>query len=99
METMETMETTKVCTKCGRTLPISEFSKCSGSKDGLQHHCKKCKSLYMKGYYKGENESKEHLSKVYTLPELAKFKPRELINELKARGYKGELTFVQKISL
>lgn len=29
------------------------------------------------------------LTKVFTNPDLAKFKPRELIEELKARGYKG----------
>lgn len=41
----------------------------------------------------------QHLAKVYTNPYLAKFKPRELIAELKARGYSGELTFVQRIAL
>ena len=31
--------------------------------------------------------------------ELAKFSPRELIAELKARGYTGELKYTQTISL
>lgn len=39
------------------------------------------------------------LTKVFTNPDLAKFKPRELIEELKARGYKGMLTYEQVITL
>lgn len=39
------------------------------------------------------------LTKVFTNPDLAKFKPRELIEELKARGYKGTLTYEQVIRL
>ena len=33
---------TKVCSKCGRELPLSEFYKKSTSKDGLQSYCKEC---------------------------------------------------------
>lgn len=33
---------TKVCSKCGRELPISEFYALKTSKDGLQSCCKKC---------------------------------------------------------
>ena len=36
---------------------------------------------------------------MFTNPDLAKFKPRELIEELKARGYKGTLTYEQVITL
>lgn len=39
------------------------------------------------------------LTKAFTNPDLAKFKPRELIEELKARGYKGTLTYEQVITL
>lgn len=39
------------------------------------------------------------LTKVFTNPDLAKFKPGELIEELKARGYKGTLTYEQVITL
>lgn len=41
----------------------------------------------------------DKLTKVFTNPDLAKFKPRELIEELKARGYKGTLTYEQVITL
>lgn len=36
---------------------------------------------------------------VYSNPELAKFTPRQLMEELKARGYSGELHITQKIKL
>ena len=39
------------------------------------------------------------IKKKYFNPVLAKFSPRELIAELKARGYTGELKFTQTISL
>lgn len=38
-------------------------------------------------------------SKNYTNPDLAQFTPRQLIAELKARGYTGELKYVQVINL
>lgn len=40
-----------------------------------------------------------NLKKIYSNSELAKFSPRELIAELKARGYTGELKYTQTISL
>lgn len=33
---------TKVCTKCGRELPTTEFYALKTSKDGLQSYCKRC---------------------------------------------------------
>ena len=52
---------------------------------------------------KQEKEKKQrgrkNLKKIYSNPELAKFSPRELIAELKARGYTGELKYTQTISL
>ena len=33
---------TKVCSKCGRELPTTEFYALKTSKDGLQSCCKKC---------------------------------------------------------
>lgn len=41
----------KKCHKCGRELPLEMFNKCSKNKDGLQHHCKECHSLYQKVAY------------------------------------------------
>ena len=38
------MSETKVCSKCGRILPVDNFYKDSKAKDGLQCWCKGCKS-------------------------------------------------------
>lgn len=48
------MADTKICKKCGRELPISEFSKCKSRKDGLQPYCKECN----KQYYAENREAK-----------------------------------------
>lgn len=39
---------TKVCSKCGRELPIGKFSKSKDTKDGHKNECKMCRSLYSK---------------------------------------------------
>ena len=46
-----TDEKTKVCTKCGRELPLSEFSINKASKDGLDNWCKSCRREYNKIRY------------------------------------------------
>lgn len=43
-------EKTKKCSKCGRELPLSEFSKHAGHADGLQYVCKECQREAMKKY-------------------------------------------------
>lgn len=102
--TMEEIKT-KVCHKCGRELPLSEFHKKSSAKDGLQPLCKECSNKMASECAKRSREKKklqakeneriefEKKYKVYTNRELAKFNPRELMLELKARGYEGELVF------
>lgn len=42
---------TKICKKCGRELPISQFYKRKRNKDGLQIYCKECEKQYRKQYY------------------------------------------------
>ena len=49
---------TKVCSKCRRELPISEFYKNKSMKDGLHHECKKCSNKNNKKYAKTNNDKK-----------------------------------------
>ena len=100
---------TKVCKKCGRELPISDFYTNSKAKDGLATYCKECSNVLSVEYARKRRERKkaeaeenervefEKKYKIYTNRELAKFTPRELMLELKARGYEGELVFIEHI--
>lgn len=95
---------TKVCSKCGRELPTSEFYRHPRTSDGLHSYCKVCAVKTVmesrrKRAQSGKAEAKEQKPvehpkhKVYTNPVLTPFTPRELMLELKARGYEGELVF------
>lgn len=85
---------TKVCSKCGRELPISNFSKNKKSKDGHHSYCKDCHKEYNREYNREKPrkaiENTHKMLPVYSNPELAKFHPRELMAELKARGFRWE---------
>ena len=43
---------TKVCSRCGRELPISNFGRHSRTKDGYQPCCRECQSQMNKGHKK-----------------------------------------------
>ena len=85
---------TKVCKKCGRELPLENFYVNKSLKGGHDNTCKECKNTYAKDWQKKNREKKY---KIYTNKELAKFTPRDLMLELKARGYEGELVFIEHI--
>lgn len=83
---------TKVCKVCGQELPLSEFRKSPFATNGIAT-CKKCVNDKIKKTKlfnrTGSNSNSE----------LAKFTPRELIEELKSRGYKGKLYVTRTIEL
>lgn len=85
---MENLEVrTKKCSKCGRELPASEFYVKNSAADGLQPWCKECQKGRVRTNY-----TNNHCN-----PDLAQFTPRQLIEELRHRGYTGEIQYVQKI--
>ena len=86
MEDNTILVKTKRCYKCNRILPITEFHKSSRNKDGLQYECKECRREFDKERRKRSKEKSE-LKKVYTNPDLACFNPRQLMEELKRRGF------------
>lgn len=81
---------TKKCRVCGADKPLNHFPKCNKYTDGYDTRCKTCTNAYQK----------EHrLAKGGGNAELGKYTPRELIEELKARGYKGHLEYTKTIIL
>lgn len=91
---MEITTNTKVCKKCGRELPVYEFYKMEGNKDGLMGHCKACHLEAAK-----ERKAQEKIAKAESQSALSAFTPRELIEELRKRGYKGTLSITRQVVL
>jgi len=91
----------KTCSKCGRTLPIYKFGIHSRAKDGHQNYCMECKKKAAAENYRKRKslEAGIILPNSGTNPALAEFTPRQLIEELRSRGYKGTLTYTHEIKL
>lgn len=85
---------TKTCKQCGRELPIRDFKKNHLSKDGYIDICNDC--VAKKRSSKIQDFPADHKG---GNPELAKFSPRELMAELKARNYVGKLYYTKEIDL
>jgi len=79
---------TKRCARCGNVLPLSDFYKEGDA------YCKECKKKINKEYNKKKSSMRQQGN-----PALKDFTPRELIDELRFRGYRGELIFEQKIKI
>ena len=86
---------TKICRICGEEKPITDFAKNNRYKDGYDTRCKCCKNDRERKYY----HSHKRMPKGGGNPDLANFTPRELIEELRARGYKGTLEYTKTITL
>lgn len=59
------MMDTKICKKCGRELPLSEFYGEKGHKDGHMNVCKKCFIQQQKQYNQGKKEEIAEYKKQY----------------------------------
>ena len=57
--TMETNNKTKICTKCGKELPISDFYRNVKTKDGLHNYCKTCFNEYKRIHRMNSKQQKE----------------------------------------
>ena len=108
---METTTTTKVCPKCGRELPITEFALNKKLKDGQVGQCKDCYNAYQRELYarkKGKILARANPIPVLLNPKFSGKTPRELqqdMRELKeeliARGFNCEikLTYLHEIKI
>ena len=83
---------TKICSRCGRELPLENFNNKAASEDGKQSYCKDC----VKAYNMQSAVAKKAMQEENPL---SAFKPRELIEELRKRGYRGKLQYVYEITL
>lgn len=89
----------KRCSKCGRELPEEMFNKCAKAKDGLQSHCKDCKREEAKVSSVRKSKNKIFEAPANTGTELSRFSARELMEELRLRGFTGELMYTQKVTI
>jgi hypothetical protein len=64
-EKMSNLEKTKRCTKCKKLRPISDFHKCSWTKDGVRCYCKKCQNEINRNYYWKNRENELNRSRDY----------------------------------
>lgn len=83
------MEQTKVCGVCGKTLPISEFSKNKKAADGLSYRCNTCKKH-------GLTKTTTSRRNVVNVMELS---DEALCGELRRWGFTGELSYRKTISI
>lgn len=97
---------TRICKECGKELPITNFRK--GRANGTEFVMSICNDCWHEHQSAGRIKAKQmRATKQIDLVEdaknkrLSEFTPRELILELKRRGYEGELTYteVHKIKL
>lgn len=91
---------TKICKCCGKELPITEFRK--GKAHGVEFVMSVCNTCMRNKQAEGHKRRKEkqaisheeELAQAKTL-RLKDFTPRELMEELKRRGYEGKITYVE----
>lgn len=85
---------TKVCRYCGEELPIEEFSR---NAFGFTSVCKKCNTEKRKLGREKVRRLKQQVVDAQNARTLRinDFTPRELMQELKRRGYEFKITFTE----
>lgn len=90
----------KICKKCGRELPLEAFGNLSRNPDGLQDYCKECVNKQQRDDYARRKAKEQGISTETPMgggnEALKGFTPRELLKELKSRGYIWENMYVKR---
>lgn len=81
-----------ICKVCGHDKPEEMFYKTRAGK--CYPYCKECFNEKVR-----QRRKLRQKEKMQQANELSKYTPRELIEELKRRGYKGKLTYEYEITL
>lgn len=88
---------TKECKCCGRELPLNHFKKTRYG--GYVSVCTECATNKLRENKRKkldeQNQKIEDMRAETRQLRLADFSPRELMAELKRRGYEGKLTYVE----
>lgn len=86
----------KLCSHCGQVKPVSEFNK-------GQYYCKDCQKEYSKEFYRKKKAipaeaiiTEDGNRLISTETPIEKFSSRELLVELKKRGYYWEKMYVKQ---
>ena len=89
-------QTLKKCRCCGRELPMSNFKK---GRWGVVSVCNECDKQHRAENRQARiDKAKQKIEDVRAENRqlcLADFSPRELMAELKRRGYEGKLTYIE----
>lgn len=88
------MEATKVCKSCGRELPIGQFGV---SHLGTFSTCRECVRKHQAQAHQKRRVEKQQTKNVEAAKRtrLSEFTPRELMAELKRRGYEYTMRYVE----
>lgn len=89
----------KTCKECGRLLTLDHFRLTPLSADGHANICKDCAKQKRQQKRQQKKDEFALMPSGGGNPELAKFTPRELIEELRSRGYSGKLTITREIQV
>lgn len=87
---------TKKCKCCGRELPLIEFTK---TNLGVLKTCRECIGKKHVESHQRKKKAAEHQTTIEDARKLRlkDFTPRELLAELKDRGYKWEKMWVEQV--
>lgn len=86
----------RVCRCCGIAKPITEFHRNSAFKDGYNRICKECANAASREKARAKRTNQVKTTVTVDLTEMTS---QSLADELQRRGYKGEITKIDVITL